>query len=174
MSPVAINSHRNHKMIINPINQIVIYQFICDATNRNESPLYVQLNGTSEYPGTNISIASVTERDSFRWNILSDSIWQETKTYFHVSRELQIPSNSYWNYKGSISMRPCPNCSNLGCYEVETQKQVSTSWRIERDMWTSKTANLPGTNISIASANEWQFSIKYLIRFNLARDKNVF
>ena len=44
--------------------------------------------------------------------------------------------------------------------------------------WTAhvniKTANLPGTNISVASMAEWQFINEYFIQFNLTRTRNSF
>ena len=41
---------------------------------------------------------------------------------------------------------------------LSKQKWVSVSWKTERDMWTSKAANLPGTDISIASGAERQMA----------------
>ena len=54
-----------------------------------------------------------------------------------------------------IRKSPYPNT-------LHAQKWASASWQTERDAWTSKTAYLPGTNISVASMAEWKFSISIL------------
>ena len=90
-------------------------------------------------PGTKPEFRLVPWKSkNYRWNLLSDSIWQETETHFSVCR-LGL-SALYCTYKEYI-WSSCDHSNDT----QQTQKWVSASCQIELDMSTSKTVNLPGT-----------------------------